>query len=1031
MTDLQAELAAARARIAELEAAVADHDQRDAVQVALYRIAAAASSVDEMQEFYAEMHAIVASLMFGENLYLALYDEERELISFAYYRDTVDLDVPDPELWEPIGAGYAGGLTAYVLRTGVPQRVDDERQDALTAAGEIILIGERSEDWLGVPLRSEGRVIGVLVVQTYRPGERYTDDDERLLVFVGQHIATALDRIRSRAEVRRRNAELAVVNEVAEALARQLDFDAIMAAVGERAAQAIAADGLSIAIADQETGEIRFLYWLDQGARRRELEGRVLDDVLSTRIVASGEPIRVGSASEAAAIDAPFKVGGTESYLGVPIPAGGGVIGVIAIGSSEQGAYGADDERLLSTLAKNMGVALENARLFEETHRLLAETRRQKQYFERLVEISPVAVVTMDRGEVISGWNPAATALFGYEPEQAIGRHIDDLVFAPDERDEGAAATRLVDETGRLQQIGRRRRRDGRLLDVEIVAVPLVVDEEHVGYYAIYHDVTELQAARREADAANESKGTFLASMSHEIRTPMNAIIGMSGLILQTSLDAEQRDFAETIQTSAESLLTIINDILDFSKIEAGRIELEAIPYSPAACIEGALDVVAPSAAAKGLELGYEVGPDLPPAVIGDPGRLRQIVLNLLSNAVKFTEAGEVVVSVSGRPLTGAGQGTADAPRWEISVAVSDTGIGIDPDRMGRLFQSFSQADASISRRYGGTGLGLAISRRLAELQGGSITGESLGTPGAGSRFTVRIVALEAAAEAVATPAPRSPGELEGRKVLVVDDSSTNRRILVAQLRGWGMTVEAIGSGQEAIDRVRAGARFDVALVDHLMPDMDGSALVTGLREAAAPDPLPIVMISSIGARELRVGDIVAWLTKPIKPSPLLDALHAAVIDVIDGAPPNEAPPTVVAPLGERHPLRILLAEDNAVNQKLALRLLEQRGYTADVASNGLEAITALEAREFDLVLMDVQMPELDGLEATRRIRRRWPGRSGPRIVAMTANAMAGDRELCLAAGMDDYVSKPIRVEELIAALEATPVRGGGERIDG
>ena len=725
---------------------------------------------------------------------------------------------------------------------------------------------------------------------------------------IPSELSTARARVAElEAEVRQRNAELAIVNEVAEALARQLDFDSIMAAVGERAAQALDAAGLSIAMRDPDTGQIKFLFWIDEGQRKRDLEGTVLDDVLTARIIASGRPIRVGSADEAAAIGAPFKVEGTESYLGVPIPTGHQTIGVIAIGTSEQYAYGPDDERFLSTLATNMGVALDNARLLTEQALASAEIRRQKQYFETLVEISPVAVMTMDRGEIVSGWNPAATRLLGYEPAEAVGRHIDDLVFRPEDRDEGRDVTRMAEEAGRAQLIAQRRRKDGELVDVEILLVPLVVDGEHTGYYAIYHDITELQAARRVADAANEAKSTFLASVSHEIRTPMNAIIGMSGLLLETELDAEQRDFAETIQASGEALLAIINDILDFSKIEAGRIELEAIPFALGPSIEAAIDLVTPSATAKQLELTYAIDRNLPAALVGDPGRLRQVVLNLLSNAVRFTEAGEVSVSVTGRRL-GAGHGDpAEAARWEIAVDVSDTGIGILPDRMDRLFQSFSQADASISRRYGGTGLGLAISKRLAELQGGSITAESSGVPGEGSRFVVRIVAPEAPSDAIAVSARRA-------------------------------------------------------------------------------------------------------LADPTGTAPHTDGLVASTV-----------------PLAERHPLRILLAEDNAMNRKLAVRLLERMGYAPDVAGDGLETIAALEARPFDLVLMDVQMPELDGLEATRRIRQRWPGSTGPRIVAMTATAMAGDRELCLAAGMDDYISKPIRVAELTTALEATPRRGAGD----
>ncbi len=707
------------------------------------------------------------------------------------------------------------------------------------------------------------------------------------------------------AEVRQRNAELAIVNEVAEALARQLDFDSIMAAVGERAAQALDAAGLSIAMRDPETDQVRFLYWLDEGVQKPELQGVVLDDVLTARIIDSGRPIRVGSAAEAADIGAPFKVEGTESYLGVPIRTGHQTIGVIAIGTSEQHAYDTDDERFLSTLATNMGVALDNARLLTEQALASAEIRRQKQYFETLVEISPVAVMTMDRGEIVSGWNPAATRLLGYKPAEAVGRHIDDLVFRPEDRDEGRETTRLAEEFGRAQLIAQRRRKDGELVDVEIFLVPLIVDGVHTGYQAIYHDITELQAARRVADAANEAKSTFLASVSHEIRTPMNAIIGMSSLLLETEMDAEQRDFTETIQASGEALLAIINDILDFSKIEAGRIELETIPFALGPCIEAAIDVVTPSAAAKQLELAYAIDRNLPVALVGDPGRLRQIVLNLLSNAIRFTESGEVSVSVTGRRLGAARGDAAEAARWEIAVAVADTGMGIPPDRMDRLFQSFSQADASISRRYGGTGLGLAISKRLAELQGGSITAESSGVPGDGSRFVVKIVAPEAPAGDAAAVTPRP--------------------------------------------RVETGTSGSVAST---------------------------------------------------------------------------------VPLAERHPLRILLAEDNAMNRKLAVRLLERMGYAPEVAGDGLETIAALEAETFDLVLMDVQMPELDGLEATRRIRQRWPGAAGPRIVAMTATAMAGDRELCLAAGMDDYISKPIRVAELTAALEATVARRAQDGAD-
>ena len=648
-----------------------------------------------------------------------------------------------------------------------------------------------------------------------------------------------------------------------------------------------------------------------------------------------------------------------------------------------------------------------------------ADLRRQKQYFESLVEISPAAVVTMDRDERVVGWNPAATRLFGFTPEEAIGRRVDDLVMDSDDmRAEGASVAREALDTGRATRRSRRVRKDGQPVDVEITMVPLSVDDVQTGFYAVYHDITELQAARRDADAANAAKSSFLAAMSHEIRTPMNAIIGMSGLLVDSPLDDEQRDFAEIIRASGDALLTIINDILDFSKIEAGRVDLEAEPFDLQLAVESALDVLAPTVATKGIELAYEVDPGLPRHVVGDVGRFRQIVLNLLSNAVKFTDIGEVELTVGGR-LMGDDQRDPDRAgdeRWVVTVDVHDTGIGITPDRIGRLFQSFSQADASIARRFGGTGLGLVISRRLAEAMGGTLTAESAGVPGEGTTFHLVIVVAAASDTVPAEGIPLIDG-LDGRRILVLDDNATNRRILVSQLRRWGIESRTTGSPKEALSWIRGGEAFDVVLSDLRMPEMDGLAVAAAVRDATVASPLPVVILSSVGERLPAGSPVAASLAKPVKPTVLHDALVTVLAGRKVGIASRAAGRSVHAPdLAARHPLRILLAEDNTVNQKLAVRLLERMGYTADVANDGLKAIEALEGAVYDVVLMDVQMPALDGLEATRRIRQRWP-KGGPHIVAMTANAMAEDREACLAAGMDDYVSKPIRVDELVEAL--------------
>ena len=636
---------------------------------------------------------------------------------------------------------------------------------------------------------------------------------------------------------------------------------------------------------------------------------------------------------------------------------------------------------------------------------------RQNHYYESVLKFSPVAIVTLDLNENIVSCNPAFEQLFGYERDEVIGKNLD-LLISPVQPDAAIQLTHKTKNGKPVHDIATRYRKDGATVEVEIFGVPIMIGKNRVAILAIYHDISQLMEAKRAAESADKAKSEFLANMSHEIRTPMNGMIGMIELLKDTPLNPEQKDYLNTANESAESLLSLINEILDFAKIESGQMSVDSIDFDLRSLVEGVARTLATRAESKGLEVVCMVNRDIPSRVKGDPTRLRQVLVNLVGNAIKFTSRGEIVI-----------RAIVDEKKEEstrLLFSITDTGIGIPRERQKDIFERFVQIDSSSTRQYGGTGLGLAISAELVQLMGGEIGVQS--EPGQGSTFWFTITTLKPSEEG--TRPLVIPMDLKDLPILVVDDNKTNRTILNKIVNGFGCVVTQADSGSQALNLLRTesfkGRPYKLVILDMQMPELNGEQVLKEIKTDPGLRKTPVIILTSMGSRgdaaRLEALGCSAYLLKPVRQKELFNTILAVM------GQQQSAHKKPTASIITRHLLAevdhsqnaILLAEDNAINQKLALRLLQKVGYSVDVVETGQQAVNAAQKKKYALILMDVQMPEMDGYEATRQIRSLAGEVGRTPIVAMTAHAMTSDHEKCLQAGMDDYLTKPLNVDEML-----------------